>query len=326
MSELSDRLLILENAAVQPGPSQFKTAAAPGMPSGFMVGISQDRAHHLLIPIGSRRLVPDRRSRHLVLEEQELTMPDGRVQRHADLRCDDPELFGVFGYVLDDVAARLGQAGHVDAVQTCREVLSDWRELTAGGNPGPGRETEMGLFGELSVLSRLGARDPFSALATWKGPDGASWDFSSNGRAIEVKTTATVSGSTVKVSNIEQLDPAGLDRLDLVVVHVREDEVGESVDELIDRLVAAGFNPRALLMQVAKVGHTYGHAGRRGYVTNGLHRWRVSQDFPSLRRADIPASKAHALLKITYTLALPSGSVDLDEPGSVRWLERWVDA
>lgn len=268
--------------------------------------------------------MPDRKSRHLVLEEQALTMPDGRVQRHADLRCDDPDLFGVFGYVLDDLAARLGHGGDIDVVQTCREVLSDWRELTAGGTVGLGREAEMGLFGELSVLSRLGVRDPYSALATWKGPEGASWDFSRDGKGIEVKTTSTVSGSTVKVSNIEQLDPSGLDSLDLVVVQVREDETGESIDELIDALVLAGFDPRTLLSEIAKVGHSYGQGSRRAYVTISLRKWRVSPDFPSLRRVDIPASKAHALLKIAYVLALPAGSIDLEESGSDHWLEEWL--
>lgn len=322
MSELSDKFLVLGASPLRPGPSQLTTNAAPGVPGGALLGIGEDHSRHFLLPIGTRRLTPDLRSRHLALVEQHLTMTDGQLQRFADVRCDDPDLFGVYGYVLDDLASRLS-AGGGDSIQICRDVLSDWRALITAGTQGLGREAELGLFGELLVLARLRGRDPAGALSSWKGPEGSSWDFVGDGQAIEVKTTSAVSGSTVRVSNIEQLDPVGLAELDLVVVQVRSDDVGSSVDEEIDELVGLGFDSRDLLAGVARVGHRYGQGVGTRFSLVSLRKWRVDDTFPSLRRADIPVSKSHALQEIKYQLALPEGAVDLTAAEGSEWLREW---
>ncbi len=294
------------------------------MPEGHLIGISGDGARHLLIPLGTSSLHEDRQSPHLVLVEQDLTMPDGRVTAFADLRCDDPELFGVFGFVLDDLSSRLSGSGR-DSIRRCRNVLSDWRELISPGRLTLDRAAEMGLFGELMVLRLIGLHDPVAALEAWKGPDNASWDFHWGGKSIEVKTTSSVAATSVRVSNIEQLDPEGLDSLDLVVVHVREDDSGESVDEIIDSLVDSGFDSRELIGKTSQVGHFYGSGVPRGFIVTDVRRWPVSDDFPSLRRGDIPASKVHALIKVSYELALPGEAFDLTGESGSKWLGEWIE-
>ena len=323
MSALSDSFVVLSASSVVPGPSQFKTGQATGMPEGYLIGVGGDSARHLLFPLGTAALHEDRRSPHLVLVEQDLTMPDGRVEVFADLRCDDPELFGVFGFVLDDVSSRLSGSGR-DSVQVCRDVLSDWRELISPGRSALDRAAETGLFGELTVLGLLGVGDPVAALEAWKGPDDASWDFQLGARAVEVKTTASVSATSVTVSNIEQLDPQGLQSLDLVVVHVREAADGQSLDDIIDSLVDSGFDSRDLVAKAAKVGHLYGQGVSRRLTEIGIRRWEVSQEFPSLRRSEIPKPKVHALRKVMYELALPSGAHELSDQGEVAWFGDWV--
>ena len=55
-----------------------------------------------------------------------------------------------------------------------------------------------------------------------------------------MKTTTSVDGNFVSISNIDQLDPAAIISLHLVVVHAREDSAAPSLDERIDELVGLG--------------------------------------------------------------------------------------
>ena len=75
----------------------------------------------------------------------------------------------------------------------------------------------------------LGARDPSRALACWVGPSKKTHDFVAADRHLEVKTTSSVDGQSVRISNIDQLDPdTAPGGLHLLVVHCLPDESAPS--------------------------------------------------------------------------------------------------
>src|SRR5437763_15646474 len=99
------------------------------------------------------------------------------------------------------------------------------------------RETVIGLVGELEVLRLLAAHNPVGALDAWRGPSRSVHDFVRDGAELEVKTTTSVDGNFISISNIDQLDPAVVASLHLVVVHAREDSTAPGLDGRIHALI-----------------------------------------------------------------------------------------
>lgn len=168
------------------------------------------------------------------------------------------------------------------------------------------REVALGLAGELEVLRLLGAHDPAAALASWTGPERSTHDFSASGRRVEVKTTSSVDGQSVRVSNIDQLDPyTATEGLHLLVVHCTLDDSAPSLDDRIRALVSAGFPRTALIKAVAKCGYVFesGQTPAR-FNIRSLRMWSVDDQFPGLRASDIPTERRAAISRVTYELSL----------------------
>ena len=59
------------------------------------------------------------------------------------------------------------------------------------------------------MLRLLATHNPVGALDAWLGPSMSVHDFVRGGAELEVKTTTSVDGNFVSISNIDQLDPPG---------------------------------------------------------------------------------------------------------------------
>ncbi|OBI49799.1 hypothetical protein A5707_16425 [Mycobacterium kyorinense] len=281
---------------------------------------------HLLVPISHSTVAEDQSSQGVTLGSRTLRVGTVDVA-FADLHCRIPSLDLVFERLVDDVVTRLTD-GAVDPVSTCRRALDDWRSLlkTAGG--GISRENVIGLVGELEVLRHLATHAPTSALDSWRGPSKSVHDFVRVGWELEVKTSTSISGNVITVSNIDQLDPRLVDTLHLLVVHARLDETAPSLDERIDELVAIGVPRGALLAKVDAAGYVYesGIDIDDRYTVRSVRAWLVDDSFPGLRGDEIGEVRLKGVDKIHYELNLDAAPSRLSDTELVSLVAKWTKA
>ncbi|WP_406024051.1 PD-(D/E)XK motif protein [Nocardioides sp. NBC_00850] len=273
---------------------------------GVLVGIDSLGQKHLLVPARSENISSDRSSQGVVLGERTVTIGGNNIS-YADLYCTIPRLGLVFERLVSDVVVRLEPLPE-KPVQTLRQALEDWRSLLRAASRDVDRDTIVGLVGELEFLRLLVPHDPHAALASWRGPTKSVHDFVRGGSEIEVKTTASVDGTYVSISNIDQLDPSLVDQLHLVVVHAREDETAPSLDERIDDLLLSGMSRSELLGKVKNAGYVYESdpTVNTRYAVRTVRAWRVGQNFPGIRSSDLSEERRRGVSRLRYDLVLDS--------------------
>jgi hypothetical protein len=122
------------------------------------------------------------------------------------------------------------------------ETLAQWRSVLALRTRLP-LETEIGLFGELTLLEALCGTSGSSALDAWRGSLAEEHDFGLLAVDAEVKTTSS-DRREHWISGIRQLEPTGNRTLYLVSVQItRGGQSGRTLPELIAVLRAAWGAP-----------------------------------------------------------------------------------
>jgi hypothetical protein len=205
-------------------------------------------------------------------------------------------------------------------------VLDEWRALLKAAGQSVTRETVIGLVGELEVLKILAAHNPAGALDAWRGPTRSVHDFARDGAELEVKTTTSVDGNFISISNIDQLDPTAMASLHLVAVHAREDTSAPGLDERIDELIDLGVPRDALLTKAAAAGYMYGGGApvEDRYRIRSVRAWVVGNSFPGLRRAELGEDRLRGVSKIRYELALDSAPKRMSDRAFGKFAETWV--
>jgi hypothetical protein len=168
---------------------------------------------------------------------------DGRFTLRFSLQR--ASLLPIFPQFCEDVAqvSAHADAQGADCSQTMLERLKRWRALLERDQAGLSRSELLGLVGELVTLEcrlipELGAE---AAVASWRGPFGASHDFLlPDGSRTETKTIAWQADS-VRISSLAQLDlQAGPITLAVVRVQLVESTAAGAITapRLIDKLRA----------------------------------------------------------------------------------------
>jgi hypothetical protein len=273
----------------------------------ILFALDEEGNRHLLVPLNETATVtPDRRSAgvHLcsfVLEE------DGAKRAFIDIACRKPHLNEVFALLAAEMLDELARDCR-DPTRVCRAVLLRWRELLDREyGHRLSLEALVGLYCELLVLRDLARRDA-RAVTAWTGPLGTPFDFTSRSLAIEAKGVVGA-GWEVVIHGLDQLDaPAGTD-LVLSVHQLQQTETGgESVPDIVEKLMAAGVDKPVLLARLARVGYTMDD--REYYVDTRFRPaasrvWAVDSTFPRLTRASFgPAGPPRAVKALTYVLDL----------------------
>lgn len=326
MSEVAEHFVYLGiEAKAVAGTGLLSREVGQRVPGGeVLAALDADNQKHLLIPVLDPDVPEDHSSQGVLLGRRELLV-DGRPVSFADLHCRISALDMVFERLLDDILARLEHKSQAP-VGVCRQALDDWRTLLRSASEGLSRDTVVGLVGELEVLRLLAERSPASALDVWRGPTRSVHDFVQGGAELEVKATASVDGSTVSISNIDQLDPTLVSELHLVVVHVMADETAPSLDQRIDELIAMGMPRGELLARVQKVGYVYetppGIADR--YAVRSVRAWRVGADFPGLRSGEIAEPRRKGISDIKYRLTLAAAPDRVSDEDFSKLLADWT--
>lgn len=290
----------------------------------ILVAIDAADEKHLLVPISDAKVAEDHSSSGVVLSKRVLII-DSENKVFADLHCRIPSLDLVFERLVEDVLSRI-ELLSTQPAEACRQALDDWRTLLRTATDGPSREKVIGLVGELEVLRLLALHSPAAALDAWRGPSKSVHDFVRGGDELEVKTTTSVAGNTISVSNIDQLDPGLVDALHLVVVHAIANEASASLDDRIDQLISMGIPRGELLRKIDDAGYVY-ESGTQiddRYEVRSVRAWRVDEAFPGLRADEVGPRRMKGVSKVKYDLNLDSAPDPLSDNDFESLFSNWL--
>lgn len=220
------------------------------------------------------------------------------------LTLEDQEQADLFLTVCGDVLASASVGSPDGYLSRFLGRLDAWRSFLRERRAGLSKSETVGLIGELLVLQRLLAlrRD---LLLAWSAPDDGLHDFTSTGRALEVKT-AIGPASRVRVSALDQLDPSGLDRLTLIHIRLIERVDGRCLKTIIEDitvLLADESSRRLLSNALLKRGLMPDDRAALENLSIEVHEitaYRIDSGFPKLIRAQVPA----AIVDAEYSLDL----------------------
>lgn len=243
----------------------------------------------------------------------EIATPGPRGRTRLCLVLSDIHYREVFGVLVNDVSERVAQtSGERECVMTLLSRLRTWQNFMKKHGPeGLTKEARTGLYGELSFLVdhlmlRLGSHDSVNA---WEGPVEGNQDFKIGRRCLEVKSTTVIPPTSVRISSITQLDETLVELLLLCHMSlILDEEKGESLPELVDRLRAAirsqdvsaldEFNTKLI-----EAGYLDQH--RKLYVNTRYKHWsakfyKVNNSFPRITIEDIRSG----ISECNYTIFL----------------------
>lgn len=324
MTDIGAEFVLLTVGGGQASGSQLQTRrVGQDLPAVCYVARDADGERHFLVAADAPTFAADAGSQGVTLSPRTLVV-NGIETLFADLHCRITDLDLVFERLVEDVLTRLEREPERRPEVVCRLTLADWRALLKSAGSVLTRDTVIGLAGELEILSRM-STEPADALTAWVGPTGAVHDFSLRGRDLEVKSTSSVDGNFVQISNLDQMDPVGTSAMHLAVVHFREDTAGMSLDDRVRSLLDVGYPRDELLERVADAGYVFESGSDDGlrFSVRSVRVWEVDDMFPGLRRGEL-GRRAKGVSRVTYELALDAAPRGLAEADG--FLNSWVVA
>ncbi|WP_304308284.1 PD-(D/E)XK motif protein [Pseudacidovorax intermedius] len=247
-----------------------------------LIGVSDDGRLHLLlaIDVAPQNVPPDLQSLQVRILEGGQTWLDVSARSHHE------ELLTL---VANKVLHAIRIEGRDPAVSVER-IIDDMRAALRPLAPDLGTADQIGLFGELWVLSNV----LFPTIGTrvshlWSGPESERHDFVGQGVHIEVKTT-TRSEPKHEISRLDQLKAPVNKRLLFVSVMLEkslggDETLADRVDEAREKL---GPDGRALDVFDSRLAQLGWHEGLRQtgallrFTFPGVHVFEVAGNFPRL--------------------------------------------
>lgn len=256
--------------------------------STALISVSNEGRLHLLlaIDVAPQSLPPDLQSLQVrVLEGEQVWIDVSARAHHEEL------LTLVVNKVLHAIRVE-GRHPAVSVERTIDDMRSALRPLT----PDLGTTEQIGLFGELWVLSNvlfpsLGSR----VCHLWSGPESERHDFVGHGVHVEIKTT-TRSEPRHEISRLDQLKAPVGKRLLLISVMLEkslggDETLADRVDEIREKV---GSDGRALDVFDSRLAQLGWHEGLRQtgallrFTFRNVHVFEVVGTFPRLPDDYVP--------------------------------------
>lgn len=253
-----------------------------------LISVSDDGRLHLLLAIDAapHSLPPDLQSLQVRILE------GGQIWMDVSARSHHEELLTL---VANKVLHAIRIEGRDPAVSVER-IIDDMRAALRPLAPDLGTTEQIGLFGELWVLSNvlfptLGPR----VCHLWSGPESERHDFVGQGVHVEVKTT-TRSEPKHEISRIDQLKAPVDKRLLFVSVMLErslggDETLADRVDEIRKKLGSDGHALDVFDSRLAQLGW---HEGLRQtgallrFTFRDVHVFEVAGTFPRLPDDYVP--------------------------------------
>lgn len=221
-----------------------------------------------------------------------------------------------------DVADALDAAAGADEQRLLRAFLGRvraWQEFMRKGAQPLGPEAEIGLIGELKVLSSIIEAGVSAAIAceAWVGPLDGRRDFELGTGGLEIKTTLAASGFPARIGSLDQLDDTVRQPLFVGGVRLRQAASGQGlpdfVEEMRDIIRGDAEAERLLSDRLIAAGYFDTHADSypRRFVHAGLRILRVADGFPRLTPACVPFGVVRASYEIDLD-KFPGPSLEID--------------
>lgn len=174
----------------------------------------------------------------------------------------------------------------------------NWRTLL--GNVLFNKESYSTLA-ELIVLEKLILK---GETVKWTGVYGATHDIEGNDKSFEVKATTNRYGASITISGQHQL--ASDKELLLYFCRVEKSDLGESIDDVIKRLVLLGYNEEELELALKKIGLERGSSLRKEkYKLLEIREYKIDEYFPKITKDSFKDSKLPKHIEhITYKVNL----------------------
>lgn len=238
---------------------------------------------------------------------------DGGDGTWLDVTCTDARLLRTFLSLIGEMLDRSDESGR-PCIDELSEVLEDWRAAISRARREIARASAIGVFGELVILEKLAISDPMAALSAWKGREGHRHDFART-NALEVKTFSGTGSPTVTIHGLRQLDPPTSGRLHLVAMRIVEEDAGDSLGDLIDRITALGI-PRETLARSLGDDAPEIEDRRRRFTLEEVRLHAVGDGFPGIRESALDPSALSGVDSLSYRLNLDACPGSLD-PGQL---------
>ena len=260
---------------------------------------------------GGRAPLPNPGCGRLVVKREQLLRKGSQLDDYIRIECLESGLEIPFALLVSQVVSHL--ASGATPSKACMDAVLEFRRLLSrNGGLLPSEDEIIGLVGELLLLKRLVSASP-RLWQGWNGPLGSTRDYSWGTVDIEAKASRLASDSRLTVNGLEQLEPE--EGRDLLIHHsvLTNNPVGTiDVPGLVDeirgqisdiesfdtRLVSAGFlsEQRDLWLE-------------HRFTLHGSHIYRVSEDFPRIRKSDFPDGSLPAgVTKLRYDILLSNCS------------------
>ena len=289
-------------AATKVLPGEVRLAKLDDRTSSGQIAVARgaDDSWILLLPRCDEQ--PGRRQRLTNLKVGEETYSiEGQPTDVIELRCTNPTLLPQFTDLVVDVIDRIQVSPELPAGAVSAAITA-WEELLRSQSQRLSASEEIGLFGELSLLSEIVGRDPQRRSASWHAY-GELHDFAATATRIEVKTTATPDSTIIHVSVFKQLDDPPEGHLHLAHIRIAEDVGGETVSDLVARLRDIVTDPDHL-DGVLKGQKWIGSPDERRFRVVDTVLYAVDDSFPRLTSASIDQEALGRVSDIVYNLDL----------------------
>lgn len=313
MREIQEKWTQIRELGSVPDTISARSLSVSGLSENdVLLCITQDGNPGILLRNpGGRAPLPNPGCGRLVVKREQLLREGSQLDDYIRIECLESGLEIPFALLVSQVVSHL--ASGATPSKACMDAVIEFRRLLSkNGGLLPSEDEILGLVGELLLLKRLVSASPH-LWQGWNGPLGSARDYSWGTVDIEAKASRMAGESRLTVNGLEQLEPE--EGRDLLIHHsvLTNNPVGTiDVPGLVDeirvqisdlegfdtRLVSAGFlsEQRDLWLE-------------HRFTLHGSHIYRVSEDFPRIRKSDFPDGSLPAgVAKLRYDIMLSSCS------------------
>jgi hypothetical protein len=260
---------------------------------------------------GGRAPLPKPGCGRLVVKREQLRREASHPDDYIRIECLESGLETPFALLASQVVSHL--ASGATPSKACMDAVLEFRRLLSrNGGMLPSEDEILGLIGELLLLKRLVLVRPH-LWQGWNGPLGSARDYSWGAVDIEAKASRMAGESRLTVNGLDQLEPEE-DR-ELLIHHsvLTENPVGMiDVPGLADEIRRQISDPEGFDTRLASAGYLSEQRDlwlEHRFTLHGSHIYRVSDDFPRIRKSDFPGGSLPAgVAKLRYDVLLSNCS------------------
>lgn len=270
--------------------------------------ITQDGNPGILLRSTSGRApLPKPGCGRLMVQREQLIREGSQPEDYIRIECLEQGLEIPFALLVSQVVGHL--ASGATPSKACMDAVIEFRRLLSrNGGLLPSEDEILGLVGELLLIRKLISASPH-LWQGWNGPMGAARDYSWGAVDIEAKASRMAGESKLTVNGLDQLEPE--QGRELLIHHsILSDNPMGSIDVpgLVDEIKEQVSDPEAFDARIASAGYLSEQRElwlEHRFTMHGMNIYRVSSDFPRIRKCDFPDGALPAgVAKLRYDILL----------------------